>query len=329
MVITGNEAEFYGGGIAFYDSTGSLVISGSLITDNLAVQGGGGLYVNSDGAVTISGTTISGNISEDEGGGVHFYDTDLTIESSTISGNVAEGGGGGGVYVDNGSGYSFTMRNSTVSGNTASDYGGGLYSDGSATVENSTISGNTAGQAGGISTYGFLSLIQSTVTDNTATATEEPPVGGVQLDGGEVELIGTIVAGNDGEDVGSYEGTATATSTFSMIGTVGADITVDDVGGTQLGVSDPGLAPLAANGGPTKTHALLDGSVALNAGPDPVPSFPGNQFDQRGPGFARVAFGFVDVGAFEAQEDEPVVPPPSPDPGAAPADAVVAPKFTG
>ncbi len=97
-------------------------------------------------------------------------------------------------------------------------------------------------------------------------------------------------------------------------------VTVNDVGGTQSGVTDPGLAPLAANGGPTLTHALLDGSPALNAGPVPVPSFPGNEFDQRGPGYARVAFGVVDVGAFEAQEDEPVVPPDTV-PAAGPAEA--------
>ena len=51
--------------------------------------------------------------------------------------------------------------------------------------------------------------------------------------------------------------------------------------------------------------------------------------DQRGPGYARVAFGVVDVGAFEAQEDEPVVPPTTA-PEAGPAEAtVVTPTFTG
>src|SRR5262245_38174256 len=59
------------------------------------------------------------------------------------------------------------------------------------------------------------------------------------------------------------------------------------------------LGPLADNGGPTLTHALLPGSPALNAGSnehilsvdDPL------LLDQRGQ--RRVAGGTVDIGAFE------------------------------
>jgi hypothetical protein len=38
-----------------------------------------------------------------------------------------------------------------------------------------------------------------------------------------------------------------------------------------------------------------------------VPSFAGNEFDQRGTGFARVSGGRVDVGAFELQIAELIV----------------------
>ena len=51
----------------------------------------------------------------------------------------------------------------------------------------------------------------------------------------------------------------------------------------------------------TDTMALLPGSPAIDAGPDPVPDFPGNDNDQRGPGFPRVVNGKVDVGAYEVQ----------------------------
>ena len=389
MVITGNEAELYGGGVSFNDSSGTLLISGSRITGNVAGSGGGGVYADmrAGESVTISNSVISGNEANSDGGGVYVQDATLLVEFSEISGNTAgEGGGGfyihdseatiesssitgntavdggGGLYVDNDLNYAFTMRNSTVSGNSSESYGGGFYfaDVGQATIENSTISGNTANQAGAIWSYGYLSLIQTTITDNTATNGDSASVGGVQLGGAsavagssransaakdgkksgggvsraaaagasEVEVIGTILAGNDGEDIGSYKGTAMANSTSSIIGTVGADVTVTDLGGTQSGVTDPGLEALASNGGPTQTHALKSASPALNAGPVPVPSFPGNEYDQRGPGYARVAFGVVDVGAFEAQEDEPIVPPPPP--AAAPADEVlVTPTFTG
>ncbi|MEM8946951.1 MAG: choice-of-anchor Q domain-containing protein [Planctomycetota bacterium] len=64
---------------------------------------------------------------------------------------------------------------------------------------------------------------------------------------------------------------------------------------------DPLLAPLADNGGPTHTHALLLGSPALDAG-DPAVVFDPAEFDQRGDGFSRVAGGRIDMGAFELQD---------------------------
>jgi hypothetical protein len=61
------------------------------------------------------------------------------------------------------------------------------------------------------------------------------------------------------------------------------------------------VGALADNGGPTQTQALQAGSPAINAGPSPVFAFPGNEFDQRGPGYARVVGDRVDVGAYELQ----------------------------
>jgi hypothetical protein len=57
------------------------------------------------------------------------------------------------------------------------------------------------------------------------------------------------------------------------------------------------LGPLANNGGPTDTHALLSGSPAIDAGD---PNFtPPPDYDQRGPGYSRVVNGRIDIGAFE------------------------------
>jgi hypothetical protein len=67
---------------------------------------------------------------------------------------------------------------------------------------------------------------------------------------------------------------------------------------------DPLLGPLANNGGPTKTHALLPGSPAINHGANPA----GLTFDQRGSPFLRAFGGGVDIGAFELILDAPVSP---------------------
>jgi hypothetical protein len=64
--------------------------------------------------------------------------------------------------------------------------------------------------------------------------------------------------------------------------------------GNLLGI-DPLLGPLADNGGPTRTMALLPGSPAIDAGDGT--GAPAN--DQRG--FARVVGAASDVGAFEVQ----------------------------
>ena len=60
---------------------------------------------------------------------------------------------------------------------------------------------------------------------------------------------------------------------------------------------DPSLGPLADNGGPTETHTLLDGGIAIGAGSNAFAT--GLHFDQRGDGFARVVADTVDIGAYE------------------------------
>jgi hypothetical protein len=72
---------------------------------------------------------------------------------------------------------------------------------------------------------------------------------------------------------------------------------VETVPGTDLVGVNPKLAPLANNGGPTKTHALKQRSPAINKGSNPD----GLTTDQRGPGFKRKARAAVDIGAFERQ----------------------------
>ena len=70
-------------------------------------------------------------------------------------------------------------------------------------------------------------------------------------------------------------------------------------GGDNISDDNPRLGPLADNGGPTQTHALLPGSRAIDAG-DPNFSAPPD-FDQRGMPFVRVSDGRIDMGAFEYQ----------------------------
>lgn len=71
--------------------------------------------------------------------------------------------------------------------------------------------------------------------------------------------------------------------------------------GNQIGTAanpiDARLSPLAHNGGPTMTHAILPDSPALNAGDNPLSL----TTDQRGAPFVRDFGGGVDIGAYELQ----------------------------
>ncbi|MDJ0583451.1 choice-of-anchor Q domain-containing protein [Crocosphaera sp.] len=62
---------------------------------------------------------------------------------------------------------------------------------------------------------------------------------------------------------------------------------------------NPGLGILKNNGGTTKTHALIAGSIAIDGGDNAYTV--GLLFDQRGSGFDRIVNGTVDIGAFEVQ----------------------------
>jgi hypothetical protein len=71
------------------------------------------------------------------------------------------------------------------------------------------------------------------------------------------------------------------------------------------------LGPLASNGGPTQTHALNAGSVAIDAGDPGVPGSGATACettDQRG--ITRPQGPGCDIGAFEVVVGAP--PPPAP-----------------
>ncbi len=115
-------------------------------------------------------------------------------------------------------------------------------------------------------------------------------------DGTRVELFTDVGGGGD-----NFIDTILDDDPINIAGGVGSLI------GTSLSPIDPLLGPLADNGGPTETHALLLGSPAIDAG-DPAFT-PPPDFDQRGAPFERVVDGdntggaTIDMGAFELAND--------------------------
>jgi|694.fasta_scaffold10675_14 Ca2+-binding RTX toxin-like protein len=296
-----------GGGITNY---GTLLLKDSTISNNSAAGSGGGIFNNSgfnnSGTVTITNTTISNNSAEKSGGGISNGDGTysytagtITINNTTISGNSAKENGGG-IFNGDGSSYDtegiITMNNTTISGNSARENGGGIFNQEKTYLNNSTITNNTA----------------DLDSNNNGTG------GGIyNLDDdynpGEVYAKNTIIAGNF--DTGIYNPDIYGPingNDFNLIGNInGASGTI----GTGTDIVKPNilLGPLQNNGGTTQTHALLDGSPAINAGKNSLVPLDtkdldgdGNTtetipFDQRGTGFSRIANNLVDIGAFEFQ----------------------------
>ena len=267
-----------------------LLISSSLTINGLGVRISGNnqsriFQVDAGTTVTLSGLTLNDGNGGPEGGGIRNSGT-LTISNSTISGNSADFDGGG---ILNGG--TLTISHSTISGNSA-DFGGGIRNFGTLTISHSTISGNHAADfGGGIINFGTLTISNSTISGNDA----DRDGGGIR-NGGTSILRSTIVANNAATGVGD-DLIGTFQVEYSLIEQrAGATIRETVARSNRYGV-DPLLEPLADNGGPTETHALLPGSPALNRGFN----YNSAAFDQRGLGYVR-AVERTDIGAFEVQK---------------------------
>ena len=174
--------------------------------------------------MTLSNSTVSGNRTSGRyahGGGISTSSADLT--NSTVSGNSTSGdrADGGGIFAF----ITFTSTNTTVSGNSASGVGGGIavfttaLSNLPPTISNSILAGNF--QNATATTFGTPNDLVPALFAPSITINHSLI--------GVADDLGLIVG-----DVGNLTGTA----------------------GQPL---DPRLGPLADNGGPTQTYALLTG----------------------------------------------------------------------
>jgi beta-glucanase (GH16 family) len=261
-----------GGGIL---NRGVLRLDRVVVTDNTQTAagpanfelGGGGIYNGEGATLELTDSTVSDNSSPSQpGGGIYgFFGSTITITRSTVSGNVSGDVAGGLRSLGD-----VTIVNSTFSGNTSTAWhGGGIFhTDGQLTVSSSTFSGNVApaGTASGILVATFGAPAGATLTNN-------------------------VLEGSGGAFACAIEGGAVATIT-SGGGNVIGDGSCNPDGVTDQSSTDALLGPLADNGGPTATHALLAASPAVDAAVGVCPAT-----DQRG--VARPQGGGCDAGAFE------------------------------
>jgi hypothetical protein len=289
-----------GGGPHTFECDGptTVVTEGEIVIDNdVTLDGGGNLAVDGNQkhrvfsvpegvtAELIGFAVANGSETDGNGGGIRNRGT-LTLTHSTVSGNTTSGGGGGILNYNEGT---LTLTNSTVSDNSATEYGGGINNGGTLTLTNSTVSGNSFSQVttesfgGGISNYaGTVTLINSTVSDNSGD--------GIFTIEGPMTLTNTLVANDCG---GAFLDVSGGGNLESPGDTCGFDHPTDQV---NVSAENLKLGPLADNGGPTMTHALLPGSVAIDAIPADA-----CEVDEDQRGVTRPQGPACDVGALEVQ----------------------------
>ncbi|HLK10993.1 MAG TPA: right-handed parallel beta-helix repeat-containing protein [Candidatus Binatia bacterium] len=267
------------------DNAGTLSLTDCVVRDSTAKYAGGGIY--NGGALTLVRSTIAGNqcFAGTGAGLLSSVASTLTLlEGCTISDNGASTTGGG--IVGDGA-VAITLRNCTVSGNQSGlaplllpgEGGGGgiaLLNGADATLNNVTITNNGAGGDGG-----------GVFVDNQST----------------LQLGNTILAGNQAPPGLSLDCSGSPTSVgYTLLANLPRNGSCL-VHGSIMATDDARLGPLADNGGPTKTHALLPGSPAIDAG-NPAPPGSGGTAceatDQRGVPRGEPGDGRCDIGAYEA-----------------------------
>ena len=279
-------------------------------------QCGGGMHIGPNATVTLTHSAVLSNTvavsrpGSGIGGGIANYGT-LILDSTIIDGNqvttiYGPSGLGGGISNFG----SLTITKSMVLGNTANE-GGGIFNNDTLFLSQSTLATNDAGLGGGIMNYGEMNIANSTFSHNSADGE-----GGGIRNAGPLTMINSTLTGNSSGAAGGALMTFSAATVQNSIlanspsgndctGSVSniEDNSIDTDGSCgnaiQKTSAEVNLGPLQNNGGPTLTHALLSGSVAIDAGDNTIcANNPINHIDQRG--VVRPQGTTCDTGAFEA-----------------------------
>jgi predicted outer membrane repeat protein len=261
---------------------------------------GGGLYIDRmwlDDPIdfVLCGTLFENNHAQVHGSAFFSYNLEgsgARFDRSTFRGNDmrdSPGGGTGTVYHE---GVPLTLVDCTFSDNETGAHAGGIFLGGGtdAHVENCTFANNaTPGNAGALwAGNGTVDVINTTFYKNDAD------YGPAIFKGQSGEVTLTNVIFSDNTTANEYSSVAC----HETFGDGGGNVQWPDVKNNgnadtpcAAGIlfADPGLMPLADNGGPTETLALPEGSPAIDIGSD-CP-----ERDQRGEPRA----GDCDSGAYE------------------------------
>lgn len=260
--IVGNITDDADGGGVFIGDSLSGVFARNVVRDNVATSDDAGGVRVFRAAITIEDNDISDNVAAGDGGGVKISHVSSTIVGNTFSGNVS-GGAGGGIEVDDNNSW---LSGNVFIGNEAERGGGVHYNEPfyEALMEDSVIADNVAADCGGGmavekwldddhlepgETYWPVQLRHVEVRGNIA-----PEGGGICQLQSEVQLVNSIVWGNEGGGVYGKDGGARLTHAV-VWGNEGGGLLILDAG-----ISATNSIVASNPGGPGVSHEGL-GSV--------------------------------------------------------------------
>lgn len=292
VIFATNRSNDDGGAI---QSFALLEVNDSVFSENSASDQGGAIV--SAGGTTITDTVFRDNISFGTGGALAPTGV-LVLERVTFVNNRAASNGGAisahgpviatnSTFSFNEAGVVFPASAGVAPAAVLSGAGGAIYAEAPVRLVHCTLTGNVADDEGGAILNAWRNVAPVSVS------------GGVELPTA-VELEATIVADNTPDDCDDDPFGTAVTPQVSLGYVLDSDGSCVSGAGGDLTDADPGLEPLADNGGATPTHALAADSPAVDAGSNVCAA----EVDQRevtrpqdGDGDGSV---LCDIGAFEA-----------------------------
>ena len=262
IVGTGPRTIIDGAGMdRLFDIHGGATVgfAGLTIRNGLA-SSGGGIQVGGSANLILLRATIRNNTA-DEGGGIHVLSSgEVVISESVLRHNTAPGaaGQGGGMLLSSVADVELvhsTVRNNTAVGDSAFA-GGGISNFGTLDVLGTTIAGNTAsnGGGGGIFSGGTATIQQSTLSGNSAA-----------LDGGGLSSVSPLTVRDS-----TISGNTTESSGGGLFNN-GGTLTVQNATiaeNTAVAGQGGGLANWNFVANATVKNSILGGNRAAAGAPD-------------------------------------------------------------
>jgi len=304
--LRNNQAVFGGALYADINIAGanpSLTMVHSELRSNHA-HSGAGAYASDASAVSIRDSEFVQNAADTFSGGLEASNANVSIRDSHFANNTATG-------------FSALIANSAmISGSTFEANANGAVAGapgaveilGQGEVNNCTFSGNIAPNGGALvaGANAMIDVDESSFVSNVASNGDPNQGAAIAIiSGGAVSVANSLFALNHPSTCSAF--TDPVSVGFNTDDDGGNSCSLNatgDVHGTQAPLVDPMLKD---NGGPTATHALIDGSPAIDSANLAMGTF--EPVDQRGA--SRPAHGAISIdaarpdrGAFEVCKPE-------------------------